>query len=267
MPVFVSKFPYPLYTMVVKQSSVKGFSSFFVIVPLFLTIMYLLNIRNLFPYITLFDFQAGIITIAIYILSTLMNNSNSNSSIMSALVDIRRDAFLGNSSNLAIKKQLEIAMLGLQTSDLEQIYLINVLSLLKKADIELAEVNKKITILANSYKEGKKKLPDSSKEIIDAINFTIFERLKKYDNIINGDDLTVTIMYMDFVRKRLPFSLGNKEALESALEKIAEETERSKSQYVYLLEIWVNLFNRDEKEKSAEWIEKLSNELGISIRN
>jgi hypothetical protein len=233
------------------------------LIELFITITYALILKNPYIHVAIDDFKAATLIISIYILIQILINLTVKSPILSTLIEIRRDYVFGHISDADAKKRLEIALLGLQVSDIGQNVLNKVLSIIKAAESELEEAKEKCSTLKSEYQKFGGNITKDEKIILGSLHESIFNNLAKFKNIINGENLSKGISGIKVASYTGRFQPTLGRVFDDILKKTNIAISDSINKNEKITEIWLGEISDNEKDVLGNWEERVTKELKI----
>lgn len=208
------------------------------------------SLKNM-SYLTIEDLRLASVIVGIYILLKLLTNTQTKNPILASLVEARRNYVMGRIDFSTTKKHVDIALSGLEISDVLQQEVSKLIAHIQNAETDLDITKTKIELLVKLESENTEQ---ENNILIDSVNDSILNHLEQYklsrkkiQSIKNGSFTTYANMYK--------MAIGDQD-IRTVLEKIDDAISQADQKKQALLNNWTEVLSKNGTLE--QWKEKTS---------
>lgn len=150
------------------------------------TIRYLQPLVIVQKSISIYDIRVSSLVVAMYILIRLLARTPEKTPILEQLIRINRDISLDRIEPETAKKQIDLAMNGLQSADILQKHIDGYLSIMQQFEKEALQVRQKIDVRRNLH-NAEKELSEENKIISESLEKDISTHMIRLEKLLNED--------------------------------------------------------------------------------
>jgi hypothetical protein len=213
----LSFFPYPLHLGVAQSSRSRVLSAVLTVGSLVPAVAYLYSLSQSPAVVTVDDFRIAALLVVLFYLLVIFVGLEDETPILNSLITTRRELLLGRINIDTAIQQVDIALAGLQVSDILHQDVSDLLDLWSTCGLEMQEISKRITAIRATIERIAQSGEEPSEHTLSVVE-SLFESIHSHlDKAFETLD-EIKRRWDRFDRKALLLARSAKEARPAVLE-------------------------------------------------